>query len=184
MANNRRRIRLVDSGVQWAIVRQFLMYWLGQTVVAALYLTLLELLHGFLKPWSEHRQAIWSLVTSLFVSLMILLPLFIYGSLRLSNRFVGPVKRLRRGLRELAQGRPFSPVKFREGDYWQELAEELNQAVEALRKQRSDEDLAASDQREIDRSQVLETAPDPALATEEAVRGASKTALTQFRQGG
>jgi nitrate/nitrite-specific signal transduction histidine kinase len=152
------------------------MHWLGQTVVAALYVTLLELLRGGLRPWSEHWRTIWSLVSPLFVSLMILLPLFIYGSFGLSNRFVGPVKRLRRVLRELAQGRPFSPVTFREGDYWQELAEELNQAVAALSKQRSveelhqavgaltrqrsAEELVASEQQENNRSEVLETVSD------------------------
>jgi len=158
MANNR-RIRLVDNGVQWAIVRQSLMYWLVQAMVAAMYFTLLELLRGGPKPWSEHWQTIWSSVSPLFVSLMILLPPFIYDSFGLSNRFVGPVKRLRRVLRELAQGRRFSPVKFREGDYWQELAEELNQAVEALTRQRSAEELAASEQQENIRSEVLESSP-------------------------
>jgi nitrogen fixation/metabolism regulation signal transduction histidine kinase len=157
MTNSKRRILLVDRGVQWAIVRQSLLHWLGYTVVAALYLVVVELLRGGFKSWSEHWQTIWPLVASLFVSLLILLPMFIYDSFGLSNRFVGPVKRLRRVLRELAQGKPFSPVKFRKGDYWQELAEELNLAVEALRKQRLAEEPAASDQQENSRPEVLET---------------------------
>ena len=72
----------------------------------------------------------------MFLSLMLLLPMFVYDSFQLSNRFVGPVTRLRRVLRELAEGKPFSPVKFRKGEYWQEMADELNRAVEALSKQR------------------------------------------------
>ncbi len=148
MTNDKRRIFLVDGEVQWAIIRQSLAQWLGHTIVAALYLALLELLFGGLKPWSEHWRALWPLVTSLVVSLVILMPVFIYKSFQLSNRFVGPVKRLRRVLRELAEGKPFSPVKFRKGDYWQELAEELNLAVEALGKHRLAEEPATADDRD------------------------------------
>ena len=178
----------MDSGVQWAIVRHSLTYWLGQTVVAALYITLLEslleLLRDDIKPRSEHWQTIWSLVSPLFVSLMILLPLFIYSSFGLSNRFVGPVKRLRRVLRELAQGRPFSPVKFREGDYWQELAEELNQAVAALSKQRSADELVVSPVkfREGDCWQELAEEMNQAVAALSTQRSAQEPAALEQQE--
>ncbi len=156
MAKSKRRLILVDRKVQWAIVRQSVMHWLGHTLVAAVYLAMLELLLGGLKPWSEHWRTIWPLAASLLLSLLLLLPKFIYDSLQLSNRFVGPVTRLRRSLRELAEGRPLAPVKFRKGDYWQEMAGELNRAVEALRKQRADDEAATADDGDH-RPEALET---------------------------
>ena len=40
-----------------------------------------------------------------------LLPIVMMDVLRLSNRFVGPVKRLREGLKDLAQGKQVKPLK-------------------------------------------------------------------------
>ncbi len=73
----------------------------------------------------------------MFLSLMLLLPLFVYDSFQLSNRFAGPVKRLRRVLRDLAEGKEISPITFRKGAYWQEMAEELNRALGCQRKNRA-----------------------------------------------
>jgi nitrogen fixation/metabolism regulation signal transduction histidine kinase len=149
---------LVDQNVQWAIVRQMLMHLLGQTLASVIFLALLQfLLGGLLKPWSEHWRTIWPLTAAVLVSLVVFLPKFIYDSFRLSQRFVGPVKKLRRSLRELAEGKPFSPLKFRKGDYWQEMAEELNRAVETLRKQRSAEEPSASERNVSSRLADLET---------------------------
>ena len=38
----------------------------------------------------------------------------------------GPLVRLRRSMRALARGEHVEPIKFREGDFWQEFAEEFN----------------------------------------------------------
>jgi len=56
----------------------------------------------------------------------------------------------------LPQGQPYVPLKFRQGDYWQELAEELNLAIEAL-KQHSAEGPADLDHDENSCPELLET---------------------------
>ena len=48
---------------------------------------------------------------------------------RMSNRFVGPVLRLRKGLREVAEGRPAQPLNFRDDDFWREMASDFNCAA-------------------------------------------------------
>jgi hypothetical protein len=48
---------------------------------------------------------------------------------RMSNRFVGPVVRLRGALRELAENRPAQPLNFRDDDFWRELATDFNKAA-------------------------------------------------------
>ena len=65
--------------------------------------------------------------------LLFLAPPFILSSLKLSNRFVGPIHRLRQQLRQIADGQPFEDLKFRRGDFWQELADEMERAMAALR---------------------------------------------------
>jgi nitrogen fixation/metabolism regulation signal transduction histidine kinase len=64
-----------------------------------------------------------------FVATLILLPLVIVDTLRLTNRFVGPVYRLRRALQEAADGKLNRPLKFRDDDFWRDVAEDFNRAV-------------------------------------------------------
>jgi len=135
---------LVDRNVQWAIARQALLHWLGYGLAAAMVLALQFMLAAMLTSWREQWPIFWRLAVAMLLPLILILPLYVYSSFQLSNRFVGPVKRLRRALRELARGRPFSPVKFRKGDYWQDMADELNLAVEVLKEPWSAEDPAAS----------------------------------------
>jgi len=65
---------------------------------------------------------------ALSASLM-LLPIVMMDVLRMSNRFVGPVLRLRKGLREVAEGRPAQPLNFRDDDFWREMATDFNRAA-------------------------------------------------------
>jgi hypothetical protein len=133
MANNKRRTNLVDSTTQWAIVRQSLVHWFYHSLVTILLLAMLQwLLGGMFKSWAENWQAIWPLAASVYVSLLLLLPLFILNSFKLSNRFAGPVGRVRDALRGIAEGKPYSPIHLRDGDFWPEIAQELNAAVEKL----------------------------------------------------
>jgi hypothetical protein len=141
MTKQKRKIVLVDKGTQWAIVNVSLRHWLYHSLVTILVLAVLQvLLGGVFKPWREHWQSIWPLAASVYVALLIVLPPFILDSFRLSNRFAGPIARVRRALRDIADGKPHEPIEFRQGDFWPEMAEELNAAVEALANQRKSEE--------------------------------------------
>ncbi|MCE9548698.1 MAG: hypothetical protein K8T25_24740 [Planctomycetia bacterium] len=133
---NKRRILLVDQRVQWAIIRQSLLHWMcfAMSTVALLFLLQLLSSAGAPKSWSEHWRAILSISAAVAATFLLLFPMFIYDSLKQSNRFVGPLMRLRRSLRELAEGKPYQPLVFRENDFWAEMANDLGRAVAQLSK--------------------------------------------------
>jgi hypothetical protein len=58
-----------------------------------------------------------------------LLPFFLRDTIRLSNRFVGPIMRVRRALTDLADGKSPKPIEFRQGDFWKSLQHELNRVL-------------------------------------------------------
>jgi hypothetical protein len=64
------------------------------------------------------------------VASLLLLPLVVYDLLQVTNRFAGPIFRLRRSMRDLAQGMPVAPVRFRDGDFWQDFASDFNLVAE------------------------------------------------------
>ena len=137
MAKSKRRTVLVDKTTQWAIVKQMMRHWLYHSLVTILLLAILQvLLGGAFKSWKENWESIWPLAASVYISLIVLLPMFILDSFKLSNRFAGPIGRVRRALRDVADGKPYSPIQLRKGDFWPEIAQEVNAAFEALSKKK------------------------------------------------
>ncbi|MEL7265917.1 MAG: hypothetical protein AAFP69_14045 [Planctomycetota bacterium] len=59
--------------------------------------------------------------------LLVMIPLMAYDMLRHSNRFVGPIYRLKCEIRKLLGKVQTRHVKIREDDYYQELIDEYNQ---------------------------------------------------------
>jgi hypothetical protein len=137
MSNQKsRRAYLVDWQVQGALLRQSLLQWLVFALLGALLFAIFQVLLGGRPqdPWAHRLQAVWPMVASLFVSLLMLLPKFVNDSLKLSNRFAGPIVRLRNTLREVGEGKPYRKISFRNSDLWQEIADELDRALAATRR--------------------------------------------------
>lgn len=122
----------VDKGVQGALARRVAVYWVvcswGIFCVLAGFPIGVTLAIG-----ADNAPTVSSLLLqawldfwpSLLASILIL-PLIVWDLLRLSHRFVGPMIRLRNAMRDLAAGKPVAPIKFRDGDFWCEFAEEFN----------------------------------------------------------
>ena len=78
------------------------------------------------RPLNTRLNELSALYTPVVVVSLILLPGVIFDLVRMSNRFAGPVYRLRGLMRDLARGKPVEPVRFRHGDFWQEFADDFN----------------------------------------------------------
>jgi signal transduction histidine kinase len=76
-------------------------------------------------PW-KHFDAMWFHYGPALIASILLLPLIVVDIVRMSNRFVGPLVRLRRSMRQLAQGEHVEPITFRDDDFWKEFADEFN----------------------------------------------------------
>ena len=81
---------------------------------------------GPAQPFHAHFGDIGLYYGPALMASLLLLPLMIVDVIRFSNRFVGPLVRLRRSMRELARGECVGPIEFRDADFWQEIAEEFN----------------------------------------------------------
>ena len=123
---NRMRKRLfVDPKVQGALVVRVLLYW----IVCLITITLMLLCWSVLRTprmFYTHLDDMWFRYGPALVASFLLLPMVVVDIIRLSNRFAGPLLRLRRSMRALARGEHVEPIHFREGDFWQEFADEFN----------------------------------------------------------
>lgn len=125
----------IDSRVQGALLRQLVWHWCLACFIMVAYLLILQaFLSGLEGNLADHVQAVWNRYAPLAVVLITLFPVFLYDSIRLSHRFAGPMVNLKRNLRKLAEGEPIPPLRFRQGDFWQELTSDFNLVADRLSK--------------------------------------------------
>ena len=115
---HKRSKQLVDRSVQGQLVLRVLAHWVVFLVGSFSVLTVWQLLLSGdpLNPFSAQMQDIWTHSAPVFVVLAVLIPVFVWDTVKFSNRFTGPMYRLRSSIRDLAQGgepRPIPPSRRR-----------------------------------------------------------------------
>lgn len=138
---------LVDPSVQWAVARRILTHWglfLGSLLVVGVAVRMLMTLGS-----ESFGTALVSAVLAqlpIVAVMLLLLPIFLRDTMRMSNRFAGPMYRLRMELRKVAQGKNAREIHFRNNDFWHDAATEFNLVLKRLH--------ALEEENELLRSQV------------------------------
>jgi hypothetical protein len=135
MASDVRKKLFVDPAVQGALVRRAVLYWAGCVLFVSLPLVIGRTLADPDRLFYQHVGDLWARYWPLLGCAVLILPVVLYDLTKLTNRFAGPVVRLRRALEQMADGRRVEPIQFRDGDFWPELAVEFNRAAEQLQAQ-------------------------------------------------
>jgi len=132
MSHPDRKKTYVDPQVQGSLVKRLVLHWVGFFAVASLIAFALQVLANPFRSFEGHLEQLWWTHGPFLLVMFFLLPVFVLDTVRLSNRFAGPIYRLRKTIRSIAQGEPVRPLKFRDFDYWQGLATDFNQMVDQL----------------------------------------------------
>ena len=121
-----RKQLFVDPKVQGTLVARAVLYWVICLITITLMLLCWRILTGPARMFYTHFDDMWFFYGPALIASFVLLPLVIVDVIRVSNRFAGPMLRLRRSMRALARGEHVDPIRFREGDFWQDFAESFN----------------------------------------------------------
>lgn len=136
-ASGFKRTRLfVDAKVQGALLLRAAMYWVLALLAITLMLLVWRITTGPARIFYTHFDDMWFHFGPALVASFVLLPIALIDVLKLSNRFVGPLLRLRREMRALARGEHVEPIEFRDHDYWRDMADEFNALVRLVEQQR------------------------------------------------
>ncbi len=122
---------LVDPEVQYTIGSRILLHWclfMSGLVMFCASLAMFSETHH--KPIMESFAAGIKSQVPMMVVAALLLPVFLRDTLRLTNRFAGPMYRLRERLKSFSEGHKHVPIKFRPNDFWQPAAEEFNVVIQ------------------------------------------------------
>jgi hypothetical protein len=162
MAQSGRKKTFVDPKVQGALVRRLVFHWLAFFTVAGIVAFCLQVLSDPFTPIRTHARNVWWTHGPFLLVLFFMLPVFIIDTIKLSHRFAGPIYRLRQTIRSLARGGAYQPMKFRDLDFWQGLADDFNQMVERLSGSKS---LPAESDATVVMDGAEKNVAEPALAT-------------------
>lgn len=132
-----RRQFFVDPKVQGTLLARGASYWLLTCLTVFLGLLVWQTVNGPARIFYKQLDAIWFRYAPVFVLLALLLPIFAYDVLRVSNRFVGPMVRMRRAMKKLARGEQVAPVVFRDNDFWQDFATDFNEFIATMQAHKS-----------------------------------------------
>jgi hypothetical protein len=141
----RRTIFLVDREVQGALMLRMIVYWLFCLLSICLMLICWNAFTGPSRRFIDLTSDLYFRYAPALSATLILLPIVMMDVLRMSNKFVGPVMRLRNGLRDLAEGRPAQPLNFRDDDFWREMATDFNRAAAHVARAAADRSVATEE---------------------------------------
>jgi hypothetical protein len=119
--SNKKALRkrfFVDPKVQGGLALRIALYWLVCLLTITLMLLCWRIITGPVRPFYTHLDDLWFFNGPAIVASLLLLPLVVVDIVRWSNRFAGPMLRLRRSMRALARGESVKPIEFRGNDFW------------------------------------------------------------------
>jgi len=122
----KRKQLFVDPKVQGALLARVIAYWAFYIFAIGVLTLGWRVLSQPPAPFLVHLRELWYESVPVLVASCILLPFLATDLVRFSNRFCGPLVRIRDGLRKLAHGEEARPVELRAGDFWQDLSDEFN----------------------------------------------------------
>jgi len=130
---DRRKQQFVDPDVQGALVRRVVLH--GVLVMVVLFgglLVVQGLQDGFDKPMSQQVGSVFDRYGVVLSLLMCLMPVAIADLIRLSHRMVGPVYSMRETLHKLSRGERVEELRFRKGDFWSGMADDVNRLARRM----------------------------------------------------
>ncbi|MEZ6097118.1 MAG: hypothetical protein R3C03_23325 [Pirellulaceae bacterium] len=122
-----KRLRVcADFQVQLGLAFRVSFYWI------ACQATIVSVVMGIYFLSGNHTESMspWSLLVPALIVSGLVLPVALLDLLIFSNRFAGPIHRLRKYLACSAAGDSPGPLNFRQGDYYGDIAANLNSTLQ------------------------------------------------------
>ena len=152
--STRRKTNFVDPETQLSLLKRITFHW-GSFIVANSVALMIWLMLFEQEPHSSWGET-FSLFLQRYAPFLIIsaamLPIFLRDTMRLSNKFAGPIQRLRRAMEGVAQGTHVKPIGFRRGDFLQDIATDFNLMLARCQRAEANSANASADPQPADHS--------------------------------
>ncbi|MCA9246887.1 MAG: hypothetical protein KDA42_07215, partial [Planctomycetales bacterium] len=100
----KRRQLFVDPKVQGALIMRTTFYWFMSVLTMSMFLLCWRVVSAPGQRFADHIEYLGNQYGLALLGSLVILPMLCIDIVKLSNRFVGPLYRLRRAMRDLAEG--------------------------------------------------------------------------------
>ncbi|MGI9457346.1 MAG: hypothetical protein ACR2NU_12350 [Aeoliella sp.] len=132
MKTHKRKRLMVDPKLQIAVLCRVTMYWLVAVTVLCLMAAVQVVLTDSAVGYELLANRVMIAFGPALIASVIALPLLLFDCVRFTNKFAGPMHRLRREVKQLADTGKAEPMDFRKGDFWYDLAVQFNRLAERM----------------------------------------------------
>lgn len=126
----------VNKAAQSSIIKRSIYHWYFCTSLILMTMAIFIALRDPSRSALLLIYELWGYFSPAIVASVVVLPLFIFDTLKISHKIAGPLERLSVEMTRLADGEDVEPLRFRDGDYWPELAEKFNELAEQVKLER------------------------------------------------
>ncbi len=136
---NKRWRLIADLQIQGRLSLRLGIYWIACQMV------MVATIFGF--AFLTNSSGAGAAIFPALVASTLFLPIMLLDLIVFSNRFAGPMLTLRRALKQLAQSNSSEEIKFRDGDFYQDMENDFNivrRKIVAKSDERSDAPMLSS----------------------------------------
>jgi sensor histidine kinase YesM len=137
MKSKKRRRLFIDRPVQGGLIRRTVIYWILCMLVVTNMAICWLVVPKNPSSFGEFVAMTYDVIGPVLTTSVFVVPLIIFDCVRMSNRFAGPVYRLHREIKRIADGQEAAPIQLRKGDHWQEIADDFNRMLERIKQEES-----------------------------------------------
>jgi hypothetical protein len=130
-----RRFRFLVNEFQGKLLRRFVMYWVIYQFTLWNIMFFWQVLTEGKGNVAEQYARFVSAQYPMSLCVILLIPFFAWDALRFSHRVAGPLFRIRATMQAIEAGRTIQRVTLRDGDYLQEVIDDLNSLIVHLEEQ-------------------------------------------------
>lgn len=152
-ARKKRTKFFVDKSVQGSIAKRVTIHWI---CFFAIMIALQVLTTWMVNPMSTRGELFKMVVQNnglFLMAVVLLLPSFVFDTVKLSNRFAGPMVRLKNAFQEVAETGDLKEIQFRDGDFWMDIAEKYNVMVRVVNEKQKNESTNDANSKENERGE-------------------------------
>jgi hypothetical protein len=124
-----RRFRFLVNEFQGKLLWRFVMYWVIYQFTVWNILFFWDLLTEGKGNVLEQYGRFVATQYPMLLCVALLIPFFAWDAIRFTLRVAGPIYRIRATIKALEEGRTLKPVKLRQGDYLQDVIDQLNSLI-------------------------------------------------------
>ncbi len=131
MSETKRDLQHVDPSIRSTIVTRIIFYWGACVLFSTLPLIIGTTLANSDRMFIEHLQALFQRYWPLYVMILGIVPFAVKDALRIANRTLGPLARLKNELKRYQETGTYRPLQCRSDDFLGDLIQQVNEAITA-----------------------------------------------------